>query len=426
MVEIDAFSDNDQTKERQRGQILTFDIIDHFRPDLATAPKWPGRAAYHFIGGNNDAAHTPSEQMAKSITDLLAKDGKTLATYHLDGGPQGYLPLRRFLSANLASCAAIQATAEQILITSGSGQAIDLISAAALKSGDNVITEEACYAGALNRFRGLGAQLHGTPLDDGGIVIERLAELLENLQSSGQPAKLLYTIPTAQNPTGSVMDLERRLQLLELARQHDLTIFEDECYADLIFDGDRPPALRALDQDHRTIYCGTFSKSIAPALRVGYIVADWPVISRLLPLKNDGGTGALDQMAMAAWTAQEFDEHVQALRVSLDDKRHTMAEALAREFGTSAEVAPMKGGIFLWITFPEKVDTTRLAQAALAEGIAINPGADWSADPQTGRNKIRLCFANPPKDIIDEGITKLAKICHREFGIPTFGHNIVR
>ena len=249
---------------RRWGRTLTFNILDHFRSNLASAPKWSGRAPYHFVGGNNDPEHTPTEQLTKSIADLLAKDGKTLATYHLDGGPQGYLPLRQFVGVKLADRAGIQATPDQILITSGSGQAIDLISAAILQPGDNVITEEACYAGALSRFRALGAKLHGVSLDEGGIVIDRLAELLANLKDRGQPAKLLYTIPTAQNPTGSVMDLERRHQLLKLARHHDLTIFEDECYADLIFEGDRPPALRALDQDHRTVYCGTFSKVHRP------------------------------------------------------------------------------------------------------------------------------------------------------------------
>ena len=222
------------------------------------------------------------------------------------------------------------------------------------------------------------------------------------------------------------MPVERRVALLRLAAAHGVPIVEDDCYADLIWDGDRPPAIRALEGGDRVVYCGSFSKSIAPALRVGYIVADWPVLSRLLALKTDGGTGALEQMVLAEYLAGGFDAHVAALVGTLKSKCAAMMEAVDREFGAAAEFTAPKGGIFLWVTLPEAVDTGRLFKAAQAEGVAINPGPEWSADAAAGGRRLRLCFAHPSEETIREGVARLAAICHREFGVPVRSGNVGR
>jgi predicted amidohydrolase len=198
---------------------------------------------------------------------------------------------------------------------------------------------------------------------------------------------------------------------------------------DLIFDGPyaakRPPAIRALDDSGRVVYCGSFSKSIAPALRVGYVVADWPVLSRIIPQKSDGGTGAVEQMLLAEF-AKDFDGHVDSLNRTLKGKADALVEALEAEFGTAAEFTRPTGGIFLWVTLPAEVDTTRLAQVAAADGVAVNPGAEWSADPESGKRRIRICFAHPSAETIKEGMARLAEICHREFGVPARGRNVER
>ena len=188
--------------------------------------------------------------------------------------------------------------ADDVLVTTGSLQALDLVNAAFIEPGDVVLVEADCYAGTLSRLRTAGAQVIGIELDDEGLRMDHLAAVLDDLKNKASRPKFLYTIPTVQNPTGTVLPRERRLEMLRLAAAYDFPIVEDDCYADLLWEGERPPAVRALDEDGRVIYCGSFSKSIAPALRVGYIVADWTVLSRLLSLKDDAGSGALEQMTL--------------------------------------------------------------------------------------------------------------------------------
>ena len=182
-----------------------------------------------------------------------------------------------------------------------------MISKLLVNPGDTVLTEEYCYQGAMNRFRKLGARLVGMKLDADGIVIDALAQQLADLKAQGITPKFIYTIPTIQNPTASILPLDRRHALIELAHRYNVAIFEDECYADLLWEGiEAPPALYALDPGC-VIHIGSFSKSLAPALRLGYLIAEWDIMSRLLPLKADNGTGALDQMVVAEYFSKNFD-----------------------------------------------------------------------------------------------------------------------
>lgn len=406
---------------------MTFDYASFFRPDLpAPAAKWGGFPRYNFIGGHNDASHVPVEKLAEAAKDALLREGKTLATYRLESGPQGYIGIRELIAAKLQARAGMACAADDILVTTGSLQVLDLVNDAFLEPGDTVIVEADCYAGTLNGLTSRGAHVIGVDLDDQGMRMDHLAAVLADLKAKGIRPKFLYTIPTVQNPTGTVLPRERREELLRLAKTYDFPVFEDDCYADLLWEGERPPAIHALDEDGRVIYCGSFSKSIAPALRVGYAVAAWPVLSRLIALKHDAGSGALEQMALAAFNIEEFDHHVAGLQRTLKEKCAVMMAALDEHFGTAAEFKAPKGGIFIWIKLPPEVDTKALELAALKEGITLNPGAEWSADPATGRHRLRLCFANPSKDMIREGVAKLAEICHRETGIPLRSGNVER
>jgi 2-aminoadipate transaminase len=166
------------------------------------------------------------------------------------------------------------------------------------------------------------------------------------------------------------------------------------------------------------IHIGSFSKSIAPALRVGFIVAPWQILSRMLALKTDAGSGALEQMVLAEFCAPHFETHVPKLRRGLRAKLDTLMEALNAQFGTAAEFDDPKGGIFLWVKLPDQVDTMRLYQAALAAGVAINPGPEWSTDATHARSRMRLCFASPSHDEIRNGVAALAEVCRAEFGVP--------
>ena len=256
-------------------------LADNLPPPAA---KYNGFSKYNFVGGHNDAEQLPLEAIIKAANDVLTREGRTLATYGLASGPQGYRPLRDFLALKLKRTAGISCTADEILVTSGSLQALDLVNGILLNRGDTVIVEQASYQGALTRLTRLGVHAVGIPLDSDGMRIDALAAALGDLKRRGVRPKYIYTIPTVQNPTGTILSEARRLDMLRLASEYGVPIFEDDCYADLIWDGMRPPALYSLSKSGGVIHIGSFSKSIAPALRVGYIVADWPLIARMLAI----------------------------------------------------------------------------------------------------------------------------------------------
>jgi 2-aminoadipate transaminase len=390
------------------------------------AVKWNGFAKYNFIGGHNDADCLPLDALVKAAHDVLTREGRTLATYGLSSGPLGYRPLREFLAQKLKRNAGISCTADEILVTSGSLQALDLVNGILLAPGDTVINEQATYQGALTRFARLGVHAVGIPLDGEGMRMDALAAALGDLKRRGVRAKYIYTIPTVQNPTGTILSGARRHDMLRLAAEHGVPIVEDDCYADLIWDGRRPPALHAMSEHGGVIHIGSFSKSIAPALRVGYIVADWSLLARMLPLKTDAGSGALEQMVLGEFCPAHFDEHVPQLTRGLRAKLETLMDSLNEQFGTSAEFDDPKGGIFLWVKLPDAVDTLKLFAPALAAGVAINPGPEWTTDKAYGKSRTRLCFANASHEAIRAGIATLAEVCRREFGVPNRIANVER
>jgi 2-aminoadipate transaminase len=390
----------------------------------APAARWTGLAKYSFVGGNNDPDGVPVDDLLEAVNAVLKREGRTLATYGLAHGPQGYLPLREFLAKKLKRDAGMACSPDDIMIVSGSLQALDLVNSTLLARGDTVLVEQETYQGAITRLTRLGVNTVGVPLDDHGIRIDALANTLAGLKQKGITPKYIYTIPTVQNPTGSILPESRRAEMLKLSEQYGVPVFEDDCYADLIWDGKRPPAIHAMSKSGNVIHCGSFSKSIAPALRVGFIVAPWAMMSRMLALKTDAGSGALEQMVLAEFCAPHFQTHVPKLTRGLRKKLDTMMEALNEQFGTAAEFWDPKGGIFLWVKLPDNVDTLKLYQAALAAGVAINPGPEWSTDKAYAGSRLRLCFASPSHQQIREGVAVLADVCRKEFGVPARSANV--
>jgi 2-aminoadipate transaminase len=390
------------------------------------ALRWNGFPKYNFVGGHNDADHVPVEALVQAASDVLTREGATLATYGLNSGPLGYRRLREFLAQKLKRTAGIDCDAGEILITSGSLQALDLVNGILLTRGDTVVIEQATYQGALTRLARLGVTTVGIPLDDGGMRMDALATALEDLKHRGIRPKYIYTIPTVQNPTGTILSEARRQELLRLAAQYGVPIFEDDCYSDLIWSGERPLALHAMSRHGGVIHIGSFSKSIAPALRVGYIVADWDLLARMLAIKIDAGSGAVEQMVLGEFCSKHFEEHVPKLTRGLRAKLETLMDALNEQFGTAAEFEDPKGGIFLWVKLPDQVDTVKLYQHALSAGVAINPGPEWTTDKSYGRSRTRLCFANPSHEAIRDGVAALAEVCRREFGVPARIANVER
>ena len=389
----------------------------------APAPRFTGLPRYNFIGGHNDRAQIPIEGLVEAAASVIRREGASLAMYNLATGPQGYRGLREVVADKVKRHRGIDATADDVLITTGSGQAINMIVQMLINPGDTVLAEEFCYASSISRFRNAGAKVVGMKVDDDGIDINALRTSLVAMQAQGIRPKFIYTIPTIQNPTGSVMPLQRRQALLALAKEFGVPIFEDECYADLAWAGSAPPALYALAPD-QVIHIGSFSKTLAPAVRLGYVVSGWDVIARLIPLKNDSGTGALDQMIVAEYFGKHFDTHVPHLTAVLRDRLNTMMEAVEREFGTHAELFKPQGGIFLWIKLPDAVDVTKLIKPAAEVGVAFNPGPEWSVDAASTKSYLRLCFGSATKDEINEGVKIFARVCYENTGIPPRSDNV--
>ena len=405
-----------------------FDFVPLLRAGLPpAAAKFTGVPKYNFVGGHGDPDQFPVDGVIAAANSALRREGRTLATYGFGvDGPQGHRGLREFLVKKLKSDAGIDCTIDNILITSGSLQALDLVNAVFLAPGDTVVIEQDCYQGTLTRYARLGVTAIGIPLDRDGMRIDALSNALDDLKRRGVRPKFIYTIPTVHNPTCTILPEDRRVALLKLAQVHDVPIFEDDCYCDIIWDGERPPALYAMSQHGGVVHIGSFSKSIGPALRVGYIVAPWELMSRILPLKQDAGSGAIEQMVLAEYCSPHFNQRISELRQGLRRKRDTMKEALNEQFGTAAEFEDTRGGMFLWVKLPDNVDTMKLYQAALKEGVAINPGNDWSTDKPHSHSRLRLCFASPTHQQIREGVAILAEVCRREFGVPARSANVER
>ena len=397
-----------------------------FRPGgPAPVARFAGLPRYNFVFGHNDPEGVPAAELAEAAAAVLRRGGDRLGMYYLGDAPQGFGPLRAFVAEKLGARSGIACTADDVMLTSGSLQAMDLINGLFLAPGNTVVMEEFTYGGAITKVQKLGARVVGAPLDEGGIRIDALRAILEDLRQEGTRPKYIYTIPTVQNPTGTIMDLDRRHALLALSREFDVPVWEDECYADLVWSGARPPALYGLDPA-RVIHIGSFSKSLAPALRVGYVVADWSVLGRLLAAKTDAGSGALEQMVVAEWVSGRFDPHLAQLKTGLKAKLDTLVSALEEEFGTAAELFVPQGGIFLWLKLPDGVDVRSFAGTALEQGLAFNPGPDWACDPEAAKSYMRLCFALPSHADIRAGVAELARISFEATGVPARGANRTR
>lgn len=395
------------------------DYANLFANDLpAAAGRWEGFAPYNFIGGHNNPDTIPVEALVESAARVLRQEGRNLATYNLNSGPLGYIGLREFMVEKMGHYRGIQATPDEVLITPGSNPGINLVNEVLLEPGDTVITEIFSYQGFLNRLKKLKVNMVGIPLDDDGMRIDVLAATLSDLRGRGITPKYIYTIPTLQNPTGTVMTVERRRELLRLSQEYGVPIFEDECYTDLIWEGEVPPAIYALDTGNHVIHIGSFSKNLSPSLRLGYVVAPREVLSRMVACKTDSGTGALSQMVVADYFQNHYEEHMDSLRAGMKHKLHVLLAALDTHFGSVVSYRVPPGGMFLWVKFPPGVDTKKVEAPAQAAGIAFNAGPDWAADPDAARNYLRLCYALPSDQQITAGIAKLAEVFKQTVGMP--------
>lgn len=370
--------------------------------------KWTqGRDIISFAGGLPAEEFFPAEELQAAFGRIFANGNRKALQYGLT---EGLTELRGLLSNRMAA-KGICAGTEQLLVTTGSQQTIDLTARIFLEPGDVVLTENPTYLAALQVFQAAGARVDGLAADDEGIR----TDLLEAALKEHRP-KLLYVIPTFANPTGAVWSLERRKRVLELCSHYGTVILEDDPYGELVFDGSSAkPSLMALSAQHAegtVIYTSTFSKTVVPALRIGWAAADERIIRQLAKAKQaaDLHSSCLDQWALVELLDRfDLDSHIGSLRRVYAERMRTMAECLQTEpLWNRLSVRTPEGGMFLWLELPEGDDPAALLPLAIEEGVAFVPGAGFFTDG-TGQRTMRLNFSHSQPDVIREGMSRLTR-----------------
>ncbi len=360
-----------------------------------------------FAGGSPNPDTFPAETIAAIASEVVLEKRNIALQY----GPTRGLPRLCGQITALSAGRGIRCTADDVLTTTGSQQALDLIAHVLLDPGDVVLVELPTYIGGTASFYARSAELAGVAQDDGGIVIDSLREVAARLRSEGRHIKLLYTIPNFQNPSGRLMTQARRAQVLEVAREHDFLVIEDDPYGELLYEaGADTTALKSRDEDGRVLYLGSFSKVLAPGLRCGWIVAPAPILAKLEIAKQaaDLCSGMLDQSIVDEICARDLlRPQVERVRAFYSGKRSTMLDALSTHFTNRATWTAAGGGLFTFVTFPAAVDTAAHLSAAIAAGVAFIPGTPFFVDG-SGANTMRLTFAKESDARITDGIARLA------------------
>jgi 2-aminoadipate transaminase len=364
-----------------------------------------------FAGGMPAPEVFPLEKFKEACLTVLDNNGPPSLQY---GATEGYVPLREMIARHSANYG-ITVTTDNILITSGSQQALDLLGKIFLNSGDRVLVESPTYIGALQAWRAYGAEFISVPLDEHGMVTSELEDRLR-----GGP-KFIYVLPNFQNPTGSTLAYDRRLKLIELADRYGVPIIEDDPYGQLRFEGENLPAIEVLDSQTRmhdecysgnVIYLSTFSKTLAPGIRLAWVVAPPEVINKLIQAKQgaDLHTSTFNQIvAHEVANGGYLTEHVKLIRKVYKERRDVMLDTLEEHMPDDVSWTHPQGGLFLWVRLPECLDAEELFIDAVKEKVAFVPGTSFYAEGGH-RNTIRLNFSNAVPEKINEGISRLSEV----------------
>ncbi|MEO7600120.1 MAG: PLP-dependent aminotransferase family protein [Opitutus sp.] len=357
-----------------------------------------------FAGGLPAPELFPVEAVRTASDAVLSQYGHEALQY---GASEGFLGLREWIVAEMKMRGVATAVPE-VLVTTGSQQVLDLIAKLFLNPGDIVLTENPTYLAAIQSFQTFEAKFVPVPTDHEGLIPEALPELIKQHRP-----KFLYTIPNFQNPTGVTLTATRRQTLARIAAEHALTILEDDPYGKLRYEGSAVPPIKHWDTDNRVIYASTFSKTIAPGLRVGWVVATPEVFGRLLILKqaSDLHTSSFDQrVAYRFLLDNDQGEHLEKICHAYGERFSVMDAALRAEMPAGYRWTHPEGGMFMWVTGPAELDGLALLERAIKRQVAFVPGRDFfPADG--GRNFIRLNFSNSKPERIREGIRRLAELC---------------
>lgn len=350
----------------------------------------------------------PSKEWADITGDIL-RNAPTPALIY--GVTEGYAPLRA-LTKERAAKQGVFHDSDELIMTTGAQQAIDLAAKVLLEVGDGVIIEKPSFIGSLNSFRSYGAKLYDVDVEDDGLNVEQVEALLK----AHDNIKFIYTIPTFQNPSGTTMGVEKRKALLALAKKYNVFILEDNPYGELRFRGEAVPAIKSFDTDGHVIYAGTYSKTLAPGLRVGFVSGRKDIIDRIVVVKqvNDVHTPVLNQMMVYEYIKNyDYDGHIAACAKEYGKKCALMIEEMEKHFPASVKFTRPDGGIFILCTMPEGVDTKVVLNDAIAQNVAYVPGNTFMADIDAPSNIFRLNFSVTTEESIKKGIKILGDVLKR-------------
>jgi 2-aminoadipate transaminase len=364
-----------------------------------------------FAGGMPNTASLDMEAVEHVVAQLVREEGATALQY---GGGQGRVQLRELI-VEVMRYEGVPAHADDLVMTVGGQQALELIAKCFVDPGDIVIAEGPTYVGGIGALSSHQADVRQVEMDADGMRVDLLEELLSELAAEGRKPKFVYTVPNHQNPAGVSLSVERRHRLAELAESHDLLILEDNPYGLLDFDGRTWPSLRELVPD-RVIYVGTMSKTFAPGVRTGWVAAPAPVRDKLILLREaaDLCPASFTQMLVERWlSSQPWQEQVKRFRTVYHERADVMLHALEDEMPEGVEWTVPIGGFYIWLTVPPGIDTSDLLAKAIQHRVAYVPGRGFYADGSGGQ-QMRLCFSYPPIERIREGIVRLGELLHAE------------
>ncbi len=363
-------------------------------------------------GGLPDTSTFPSE----TLTAIMSRVARESSAKALQYGPTEGLIETKQAIAEVMAAEGMTVDLDDLTVTTGGQQVIDLVTKTLIDPGEVIVAEAPTYPGAVPTFSSYEADLVQIDVDSEGMRIDLLEERLDSLAREGRRPKFIYTVPSFQNPAGVSMSLPRRRRLVEVARERELLILEDNPYGLLRYEGEALPTLYSLDGGLYTMYLGTFSKILSPGLRLGWVVAPPPVLEKINLGKQatDLCTSTVSQLTVQAYFEQcDWREYVAQLTDIYRARRDTMLDALAEFFPPESEWTRPRGGMFIWVTLPEFIDTTDLLARALRDNVAFVPGEAAYLDGR-GRSSMRLNFSGVDEEGIREGVRRIGKVVEEQ------------
>ena len=395
------------------------DKIANLKPSaIREILKAPKDADTISLAAGNPAPETfPVSDLARFAADIFANDSTTALQY---GATDGYEPLRRAVAERQKTVWGIGKSVAEgdsfndtTIIVSGGNQGIELAAKVFCNEGDTVICENPTFIGGLNAFRSCGYNTVGVPIEEDGMNVEALEETIKATPN----AKLLYIIPTFQNPAGITTSLEKRKAIYEICKKYGLMILEDNPYGELRFAGEEIPTIKSFDTEGLVIYCSSFSKILSAGMRVGFVVAPEEVAAKMVVAKQseDVHTNQFFQMLCYKFMTEcDLDAHIAMIREVYGRKCRLMLDCLEKELPAAVKFTRPEGGLFIWVTLPDGVDATAFLKACMAQKLMIVPGATFNCDVTEGSMSFRLNYSTPSDEQIKEGVARLGRVA-REF-----------